>query len=164
MIFFKKYFEPIATAFTFNASSAALPSALKCCRNKLGISPKVYSFSIPLGNTINMDGCCVMMIITTFFFAKSFGLELTPNVIFSLIASVYLLSVGSPAVPMGALVCVSLLLNQIGIPKESLTLIMGLYPLVAMFMTCTNVAGDGAVTLIVAKKEGLLDDKVYNGK
>ncbi|MCR4821412.1 MAG: dicarboxylate/amino acid:cation symporter [Treponema sp.] len=164
LIFFKKYFEPMATAFTFNASSAALPSALKCCRDKLGISPKVYSFSIPLGNTINMDGCCTMMIITTFFFAKSFGLELTPGVIVSLIATVYLLSVGSPGVPMGALVCVSLIFNQIGLPKEALTLIMGLYPVVAMFMTWTNVAGDGTVTLIVAKKEGLLDDKVYNEK
>ncbi len=164
LTFFKKYFEPIVTAFTFNASSAALPSALKSCRDKLGISPRIYSFSIPLGNTINMDGCCVMMMITTFFFAKSFGLTLSPSLVVSLIASIYLLSVGSPAVPMGALVCVSLLLTQIGIPKESLTLIMGLYPIVAMMMTAANVAGDGTVSLIVAKREGLLDDKVFDGK
>lgn len=163
-IFFRKYFEPIMSAVAFNASSAALPSALRVCRDKLGISHKLYSFSIPLGNAINMDGCCVMMLMTVLFFAKSFGIELSAALLFSMMISIYLLSVGSPGVPMGALVCVSMLIAQAGIPKEALSLIMGLYPLVAMFMTGTNVAGDGAVTLIVAKSENLLDDKIYNAR
>ena len=162
--FYRKYFEPITAAAAFNASSAALPSALKACRDKLGISHKIYSFSIPLGNTINMDGCCSMMLLTLLFFAKSFGIELNPGLLFSMMVSIYLLSVGTPGVPMGCLVCVSMLMTQAGIPKEALSLIMGLYPFVAMVMTGTNVAGDGAVTLIVAKSENLLDDKIYNAR
>ena len=162
-IFYKKYFEPVTTAIAFNASAAALPSALKACRDKLGISSKVYSFSIPLGNTINMDGCCAMMLLTVLFFAKSFGIEISPGLLCSMMISIYLLSVGSPGVPMGALVCVSLLMTQAGIPKEALGLVIGLYPIVAMFMTGTNVLGDGAVTLIVANSEKLIDEKIYNG-
>ena len=159
--FFRKYLEPVATAMAFNGSAAALPSALKSCRDKLGISPKIYSFSIPLGNTINMDGCCSMMLLTVLFFARSFSIELSPGLLFSMMISIYLLSVGSPGVPMGALVCVSMLMAQAGIPKETLALVMGLYPLVAMVMTGTNVAGDGAVTLIVAHSEKMIDEKIF---
>ncbi|MBR4599539.1 MAG: cation:dicarboxylase symporter family transporter, partial [Treponema sp.] len=138
-----------------------LPSALKSCRDKLGISSKIYSFSIPLGNTINMDGCCSMMLLTVLFFARAFTIELSPGLLFSMMISIYLLSVGSPGVPMGALVCVSMLMAQARIPKETLALVMGLYPVVAMVMTGTNVAGDGAVTLIVAHSEKMIDEKIF---
>lgn len=72
------------------------------------------------------------------------------------------LSVGSPGVPSGNLVCIALLLPQINVPAEAISLIMGLYPLVGMMQTCTNVTGDAVVSMIVAKREGLLNLEMYN--
>lgn len=39
--------------------------------------------------------------------------------------------------------------------------VMGLYALVGMILTCTNVTGDAAVTLIAAKREKMVDLDVY---
>lgn len=86
----------------------------------------------------------------------------TGGVLLSLIIAIMVLSVGSPGVPGGNLVCLALLIPQIGVPAEAISLVMGLYPLVSMMQTCTNVIGDAVVTTIVAKHLGLLDEKKYN--
>ena len=76
--------------------------------------------------------------------------------------AIFVLSVGAPGVPGGAMVCISILIPQIGIPAEAISIIMGLYSIVGMMQTCVNVTGDAVVTLIVGKSEKLLDLNVYN--
>ncbi len=154
--FFEKYYPAMVSAFTFASSNAALPSSIKQC-DELGISPKVYSFTLPMGATINMDGSCITMMITSLFFARIFNVHVTGSVLLSLFIAIIVFSLGSPGVPGGNLVCIALLVPQIGIPAEAISLIMGLYPLVGMMQTCANVTGDAVVTTIVAKRENLLN-------
>lgn len=90
--------------------------------------------------------------------AKVFNVPITGNVLLSLFIAIMVLSVGSPGVPGGNLVCIALLVPQIGVPAEAISLIMGLYPLVGMMQTCANVTGDAVVTTIVAKSEKLFDE------
>lgn len=73
-----------------------------------------------------------------------------------------MLTVGAPGVPGGALVCLSMLLPQVGVPTEAISIVMGLYSLVGMMQTCTNVTGDAVVTTVVAKSEGMLDTQIYD--
>jgi len=126
------------------------------------VSDKVYSFSLPLGATINMDGSCITLVITSLFMAKIFGVPVTGSVLLSLFIAIMVLSVGSPGVPGGNLVCITLIIPQIGIPAEAVSLVMGLYPLVGMMQTCANVTGDAVVTTIVAKHEKMVDMEMYN--
>ncbi len=161
--FLSNYAEPMATAFSFGSSAATLPVSLKACRDKLGISPEIYSFSIPLGATINMDGSCVTLIVSCLFAAKVFQISMTPELLVSLILAIFLLSVGAPGVPGGALVCLSILIPVMGIPAEAISLFIGLYAVVGMILCCTNVTGDAVVSLIVAKQEKKFDQKVFNG-
>ena len=154
--FFGKYYPAMVSAFTFASSNAALPTSIKQC-DELGISPRVYSFTLPMGATINMDGSCITLMITSLFFAKIFTVNVTSSVLLSLFIAIIVLSLGSPGVPGGNLVCIALLVPQIGIPAEAISLIMGLYPLVGMMHTCANVTGDAVVTTIVAKRENLID-------
>ncbi len=156
LTFLGKYYPAMVSAFTFASSNAALPSSMKQC-DEMGVSPKVYSFSLPLGATINMDGNCISLMITALFFAKIFNIPATNGVLLSLFISIIVLSVGSPGVPGGNLVCIALLVPQIGVPAEAISLVMGLYPLVGMMQTCANVTGDAVVTTIVAKHEKLVD-------
>lgn len=160
IIFLSKYYPAMAAAFTFASSNAALPTSIKQC-DEMGVSPKVYSFSLPLGATINMDGSCIALIISALFFAKIFNIEVTGGVLLSLFISIMVLSLGSPGVPGGNLVCIALLVPQIGIPAEAISLIMGLYPIMGMMQTCANVTGDAVVTTIVAKHEKLMDMEKY---
>jgi Na+/H+-dicarboxylate symporter len=159
--FFRKYYQAMLTAFTFASSNASLHTSMATCDKSLGISKKIYSFSLPLGATINMDGSCITQIVSALFMAKIFGIPVNAPVILTLAITVFVLSVGAPGVPGGALVCISLLVPQIGIPAEAISLIMGLYSLVGMMQTCTNVTGDAAVTLVVARSEGMLEREVY---
>ncbi|MCR4591167.1 MAG: dicarboxylate/amino acid:cation symporter [Lachnospiraceae bacterium] len=161
LTFLMKYYPAMVSAFTFASSNAALPSSLKQC-DEMGVSPKVYSFSLPLGATINMDGNCISLMITALFFAKIFNIPASGSVLLSLFISIIVLSVGSPGVPGGNLVCIALLVPQIGIPAEAISLVMGLYPLMGMMQACTNVTGDAVVTTIVAKHEKLIDIEKFN--
>ena len=155
--FFRKFSPAMLSAFTLASSSATLPVSIEICKDRLGIAKKVYSFSIPLGATINMDGSCITQMISALFMAKIFGVPMTMSLVFSMALTIFVLSVGAPGVPGGALVCIALLLPQYGIPVEGISLIMGLYSLVGMMQTCVNVTGDATVTTIVAKSEGLMD-------
>ncbi|HAK58380.1 MAG TPA: hypothetical protein DCP06_05315 [Lachnospiraceae bacterium] len=159
--FFKKYFPAMISAFTLSSSNASLPTSVKMCDN-LGIAGRVYSFSLPLGATINMDGSCITLIISALFFARIYGVEMSMSLIFSLALSIMLLSVGAPGVPGGNLVCIALIIPQIGVPAEAISLILGLYPIVSMMQTCANVTGDAVVTTVVAKHEKLLDSEKFN--
>ena len=161
LTFFKKYYPAMLTAFTFAASNPALPTSMETCDRRLGVSKRIYSFSLPLGATINMDGGCITQMISALFMAKIFGIPVSGSVILSLVLAIFVLSVGAPGVPGGALVCISILLPQIGVPAEAISIIMGLYSIVGMMQTCVNVTGDAAVTLTVAKSEKLLDESVY---
>ena len=160
LIFLKKYLPAMVSAFTLSSSNAALPTSVRQCES-LGIAKRIYSFSLPLGATINMDGSCVTLIITALFMAKIFGVPVTGNIYTTLFIAIIVLSMGSPGVPGGNLVCITLLLPQIGVPAEAVSLVMGLYPLIGMMQTCVNVTGDAAVTAIVAGTERLLDKEKY---
>ena len=155
--FFRKFSPAMLSAFTMASSSATIPVSIEICKDRLGIAKKVYSFSIPLGATINMDGSCITQMISALFMAKIFGVPMTMSLVFSMALTIFVLSVGAPGVPGGALFCIALLLPQYGIPVEGISLIMGLYSLVGMMQTCVNVTGDATVTTIVAKSEGLMD-------
>lgn len=159
--FYRKYYPAMLTAYTFSSSNAALPTSMEYCEKALGISKKVYTISLPLGATINMDGSCVVLCISALFMTKVFGIPVTPGLLTTLALSVFVLSIGAPGVPGAALICMSILFPQISIPAEAVSLLMGLYALVGMIMTCTNVTGDAAVTLVTAKHEKLLDMDVY---
>ncbi len=159
--FLGKFYPAMLTAFAFASSNATLPTSIKQV-DEMGVSKRIYSFSLPLGATINMDGSCITLMITALFMAKIFSIPVTPGVLLSLFVAIMMLSVGSPGVPGGNLVCITLIIPQIGVPAEAVSLIMGLYPIIGMMQVCVNVTGDAVTSTIIAKHENLLDLKKYN--
>lgn len=160
--FLKGFGPAILTGFAMCSSNATMPTSLKMCDKKLGISKKIYSFSIPLGTTINMDGFCITLLITVLYLARVYGMNISTSVLFSLFVSVMALSVGCPGVNGAMLVCLSLLLSQVNIPLEAMILIIALEPFTGMAQVATNVSGDAAISAIIANRNGLLDKKIYN--
>ena len=150
------------TSFSLASSSAAMPTNLSICENKLGISNKVCSFSIPLGATINMDGTSAHLAIASMFLARMYGISVPTSMLFSVLFTILMLSIGTPGVPGASFVCLGVLLTQIGVPIEALGIVMGVDALLDMLRTMSNTTGDMAVTLIVAKSEGLVDLDMYN--
>jgi Na+/H+-dicarboxylate symporter len=56
----------------------------------------------------------------------------------------------------------SMVLQQVGLPVEGIGLIIGVDRLLDMMRTVVNVTGDGMVTTVVAKSEGLLNEDIFN--
>ena len=162
--FLKKYVPTMLQVLSMASSNASIPLNMDACKTKLGISSRVYSLSIPLGATINMDGTCIHLAIFSLALAKVYGVEISGAAILSLIVSIIVLSMGAPGIPGSGLICLSVLLTQIGVPVEAIGIVMGIDSLAGMFRTASNCLGDVAVTTIVAKSEGLLDMEMYKAK
>lgn len=163
LVFIKKYAPNMLMAFSLGSSNAVMPDNMRCCDEKLGISPKVYSFSIPLGATVNMDGSSIYLMVAGLFLAKIYGIDMTWALLAKMMFSVFVLSMGAPGVPGSGLVCLSVLIIPLGIPVEALSLVMGIDSIMGMFRAMSNVTGDMAVTLAVAKTENAVDKNVYYG-
>ena len=159
-LFFRKYAPTMAQVFSMGSSNASLPLNVEACK-KLGISSKVYSLSLPLGATVNMDGTCIYLGVFAFALASLCGITIPPAALVSVLISIVVLSVGAPGIPGSGLVCLSVLLAQLNVPLEAVTLIMGIDSLLGMMRTTSNCLGDVAISTIVAKQEGLLDMDAY---
>ena len=161
LVFFKKNREGMLTGFTLSSSSAAMPVNMRTCTEKLGISPKVCNFSIPLGATVNMDGMCITLTVAGLFMARAYGISVHGSMYVSLLLTIVLLSLGAPGVPGSGLVCLGVVLGSLGVPIEAIGLIIGIYPFIDMINTVSNTTGDVAAAVIVAGSEGLLDRDIY---
>ena len=148
--------------FSVASSNASIPINMDACDKKLGIKKKVFSLSIPLGATLNMDGTCIYLAVFALCLARIYGVDITEGGMISLVISIIVLSVGAPGIPGSGLICLSVLLTQINVPVEAIGLIMGIDSLCGMFRTMSNCLGDVAVSTIVAKTEGEIDMEVYS--
>lgn len=162
VIFIKKFIPTFFINLGLGSSNASMPYNMQFCTNKLGISRKVSSFAIPFGATVNMDGSCVYLALTTLFLARVYGVDIPTSVLGGLCFSIFILSMGAPGIPGSGLICLYMLIVQVGVPVEAVGLIMGIDPILGMMRAASNSAGDVAVSTIVARSEGLLDIEVYN--
>lgn len=160
LTFYKNIREGMLTSFSLSSSSAAMPTNMRICTEKLGISPRVASFSIPLGATINMDGACIFLCVICLFLARAYGVTISASSLVSMIITIVLLSLGSPGVPGAALVCVGIVLKSIHVPVEAIGLIIAIDPILDMLDTMSNTTGDITTALIVARSENLVDESV----
>lgn len=153
IIFFKAVLEPVLIAFTTCSSAAALPTNLQSVR-RLGASKGVASFSIPLGNTLNMDGTAIYMGVSAIFASEVYGMPLSLDQQFTVLLMGLLASIGTAGVPGAGLIMVSLVFTQVGIPPEAIALVAGIDRILDMIRTSINVLGDATGALLVSKLEG----------
>ncbi len=136
-------------AFTTSSSAATLPVTLETVEKKLLVSKETASFVLPVGTTINMDGTSCYQSIAILFIAQVLGIDLTISQMFTILVMTILSSIGTPAIPGGSYVILTMVLTSVGIPAEGLALIIGIDRPLDMLRTAVNVTGDAAVASIV---------------
>lgn len=151
--FFHVVASPLLIAFSSTSSAAALSSNLQSVQ-KLGASKQVSTFMIPLGNTINMDGAAIYMGVASVFAAALYGIDLTIDKQILIIVMAVLASIGSIGVPGAALIMITMVFTQIGIPLEAIAVIAGVDRILDMMRTSLNVLGDATGAVLVSKLEG----------
>jgi Na+/H+-dicarboxylate symporter len=161
-MFLKKMRETQIFAFSTSSSNATIPVTLRAVTDRLGVNNSVASFTVPFGATINMDGTAIMQGVATVFIANAYGIELGMSGYLTVIMMSVLASIGTAGVPGVGLIMLSMVFTQVGLPVEGIGLILGVDRLLDMIRTAVNVSGDAAVSVIVAKSEGKLDESIFN--
>ena len=160
--FIKKMKDAIMFAFSTASSNATIPVTMETAKNRMGVDNRVSSFTVPLGATVNMDGTAIMQGVATAFIAQAYNIDLSMADYMMVILTATLASIGTAGVPGVGLIMLAMVLNQVGLPLEGIALIMGVDRLLDMIRTAVNITGDSAVTIIVAKSEGALDEDKFN--
>jgi len=155
--FFRVASEAMLTAFVTRSSSGTLPVTMRVADEKLGIDRGLYSFTLPLGATINMDGTAIYMACVAIFAADIVGRALTGAELATLAVAAVMASVGAAGVPSAGLIMLTVTLGSVGLPLEVIPLIAGIDVILDMMRTMNNVTGDLTVTTSLAKYFKLID-------
>ncbi|MCB1627535.1 MAG: dicarboxylate/amino acid:cation symporter [Xanthomonadales bacterium] len=158
---FLKMRQVWAFAFSTSSSNATIPVTLKVVEQRLGANNRVASFTVPLGATINMDGTAIMQGVATAFIAQLYGVDLSLAQLVTVVGMATLASIGTAGVPSAGMIMLASVLTQVGLPVEGIAIVLSVDRLLDMLRTIVNVSGDAAVTCIVARSEGQLDETVY---
>ncbi len=151
---FRQMISVLLTAFSTSSSGATLSLTMDSVKNKVGVSNKVASFTLPLGATINMDGTALYELVVAIFIAQAYGIELTITQQFVAVITTLLASIGAAGIPMAGLVMISVVLTAMGLPLEGLGLVLAVDRILDMFRTAVNVWSDSCAAVIIAKLEG----------
>ena len=163
--FFKKFLPVFGFAFSTATSNATIPLSIETLEDKMGVSRRISSFTIPLGATINMDGTSIMQGVAVVFASQAYGVHLGLNGYLTVIATATLASIGTAGVPSVGLITLSMVFQSVGLPIEAIALIMGIDRILDMIRTAVNVTGDAVCTTIVAFQNKAVDvESFYSEK
>jgi Na+/H+-dicarboxylate symporter len=163
--YFQSAWPAIQLAFVSRSSIGTLPVTERITEKNLGVPREYASFAVPLGATTKMDGCAAIYpAISAIFVAQFFGINLGIEH-YLLIVFVSVIGSAATAGLTGATVMLTLTLSTLGLPLEGVGLLLAIDPILDMGRTAVNVAGQALVPTIVAKRQGMLNQAVYdNGK
>ncbi len=158
--FFKKIVPPLLVGFTTCSAAAAFPLTMKA-QERLGVSQKVYGFSLPLALTINMDGTAVYQAVAALFVANVYGISLDFTAQLTLMLTAVLASIGAASIPGAGLIMLTMVLQSVGLSLDAIAMVAGVDRIMDMFRTSTNVAGDNSSGVIVASLMNELDRETF---
>lgn len=133
------------TAFFTRSSAANIPVNMELCK-ELGLDEDLYSVSIPLGATINMDGAAVTITIFSLVAAFTAGVQVTiPMAIFLSIVATFS-ACGTSGVAGGSLMLVPLGCSLFGISNDIAMQLVGVGFIISVIQdsleTALNSSGD----------------------
>lgn len=162
MRYFQSAWPAIQLAFVSRSSIGTLPVTERITEKSLGVPREYAAFAVPLGATTKMDGCAAIYpAISAIFVAQFFGITLDIQH-YLLIVFVSVIGSAATAGLTGATVMLTLTLSTLGLPLEGVGLLLAIDPILDMGRTAVNVAGQALVPTIVAKRQGILDQSVYD--
>lgn len=133
------------TAFFTRSSAANIPVNMQLCE-KLGLDKDMYSVSIPLGATINMNGAAITITIMAMAAANTMGIQISlPAAILLSVVSA-LGACGASGVAGGSLLLIPMACSLFGISNDIAMQMVGVGFIIGVIQdsveTCLNSASD----------------------
>ena len=153
---FKCLKESGITAFFTRSSAANIPVNLELCED-LGLNKEIYSVSIPLGATINMDGAAITITVMTLAAAHTLGIHvfLPVAVLLSIMAA--LGAAGTSGVAGGSLLLIPMACSLFGISADVAMQVVGVGFIVGVIQdsmeTMINSSSDVLFTAVAEYRQ-----------
>ncbi len=143
--------QAVLMALFTKSSAATLPVTMDNAEKRIGVSPKVARFVLPICTTINMNGCAAFILVTSLFVMQNNGIPITAvTMIVWLLISV-LSAFGNAGVPMGCYFLTLSLMSGMGANIVLMGVILPVYTVIDMIETAENVWSDSCVCAITDK-------------
>eukprot|EP00484_Ammonia_sp_Unknown_P017043 CAMPEP_0197025314 /NCGR_PEP_ID=MMETSP1384-20130603/5685_1 /TAXON_ID=29189 /ORGANISM="Ammonia sp." /LENGTH=599 /DNA_ID=CAMNT_0042453835 /DNA_START=39 /DNA_END=1838 /DNA_ORIENTATION=+ len=142
--YYAKIFPAPLMAFATSSSAATLPRSLQVAE-AAGVRKEVYSFILPLGATINMDGTALSFPIMLALIAQMNGIPLDFGKIFVVMILSVVISIGTAPIPNVGMVYLTMLFEAVGMGEhsgEGIATLFVLDWLIDRIETAQNVTSD----------------------
>lgn len=160
----KKLAKMSIMAVTTTSGAICLPTKIEDEVTKFGVSRKVADFTGPITMAMNSCGAAQCYVAAIFFMAQSLHINLSAYQMGMAILLSCLMCLGTISVPGGSVIVYTFLASSLGLPLESIAILIGIDWFAGMFRTLMNVDVDVMVGMLVASKLGELDHDVFDDK
>lgn len=147
----KHYPPAYITALGTMSSAASMGMALKSANASQVMKPSITNFTIPFFSNTHLCGS----VLTEVFFVMTvsqvlYGHLPDPGTMAIFIILLGVFAVGAPGVPGGTVIAsLGLITNVLGFDEAGIALILTIFALQDSFGTACNIAGDGALSMMV---------------
>ena len=150
--------EEILLVLGTSSSEAALPLMLEKME-RYGCQRSVVGLVIPAGYSFNLDGTSIYLSMAALFIAQAFGVQLNLTQQLSVLGVLMLTSKGAAGVTgSGFIVLASTLAAMRVVPIEGVAIVLGVDRFMSEARAITNLIGNGAATLVIARSENAFDE------
>jgi len=150
--------EELVIVLGTSSSEAVLPLMLDKME-RYGCSRTVVGLVIPAGYSFNLDGTSIYLSMAALFVAQAFGIHLSLVQQLSVLGVLMLTSKGAAGVTgSGFIVLASTLSAMRVVPVEGVAILLGVDRFMSEARAITNLIGNGAATLVVARSERAFDE------
>ncbi|WP_410881029.1 dicarboxylate/amino acid:cation symporter [Myroides sp. DW712] len=144
--------EPLLIAFSTTSSEAVFPKLVEQL-NKFGCSPKIVSFTLPLGYSFNLDGSMMYLTFASIFIAQIYDVPMTLGDQILMLLVLMVTSKGVAGVPRASLIVIVATCAMFNIPPEGIAFILPIDHFCDMGRSMTNVLGNALSTASIDKFE-----------
>lgn len=160
----KKYAKMFIMAITTTSSAVCLPTKMEDFVTKFGVSRKVADFTGPITMTMNSSGAVACYVLAIMFMAQSTGTDLTTVEMLTGVLLAAMMTMGTIVVPGGSIVVYTFFASALGLPMESIAILIGIDWFAGALRTIMNVTIDVLIGMLVSKDLNEFNYDVYNEK
>lgn len=151
--------EEILIVLGTSSSESALPGIMEKMEG-VGSSKPVVGLVVPTGYSFNLDGTSIYLTMAAVFITQALDMQMTLQQEISLLLVLLLTSKGAAGVTGSGFVTLAATLPVVGhVPVEAVALVLEIDRFMSEARAITNLIGNAAAVIVIAKWEKALDVK-----
>ncbi len=141
--------DALVMAFSTGSSTATMPVTYAALKDKVGLREESASMGSLVGANFNNDGTALYEAMAALFIAQMIGQDLSLTQQLIIVFTSIIASVGAAGIPEAGIVTMTLVFSAVGLPIESIPLLLTVDWFLDRCRTTINVLGDVNVSCLL---------------